>query len=232
MERERMKQLRKIYEAPKPVRKRAFLRKMEQPPLKIGNMLWIQCCYLSKWEWIFSVFLLGGAVVMGNFYREHFFVMVIALLPFLAVVSVSESVRSIIWEMSELEMAARFSLKSIVLARMVLVGVGNIILQLLLALLLGGSLWKTVLYLLLPYLLTTYGSLILVRTISGREGVYACAGLGVLVGMMAEFGILQYRWIYQEQYIGFWLGGVLLVTYLIIREGKRNIREMEEIVWN
>ena len=55
------------------------------------------------------------------------------------------------WGMSELEMSARFSLKSVVLARMVIVGIANIVLEMILALLAGGNLLETVLYLLVPY---------------------------------------------------------------------------------
>ncbi len=226
------KQLKEIYEAPKPAGKRAFFRKAELPPLNIGSMLWMQCFYITKWEWIASAILFGVAVVMGNIYREWVFCTILAMLPFLAVVGVSESVRSITWGMSELEMSARFSLKSVVLARMVIVGIANIVLEMILALLAGGNLLETVLYLLVPYLFTAYGSLILVRTISGKDGIYACAGLGIFVSAMMEFSILQYSWIYQTRYTGIWFAVVCFIMYLIIMEGKQNIRKMEELVWN
>ncbi|MDE6759435.1 MAG: hypothetical protein K2J90_02005 [Lachnospiraceae bacterium] len=232
MDQKMRKQLKEIYEAPKPAGKRAFFRKTELPPLNIGSILWMQCFYITKWEWIASVILLGTAVVIGSFYREWVFRTVLAMLPFLAVVGVSESVRSITWGMSELEMSARFSLKSVVLARMVIVGIANVVLEMILALLAGGNLLETVLYLFVPYLLTAYGSLILVRTISGKDGIYACAGLGVFVSMVTEFSILQYSWIYQTRYAGFWFVVVCFIMYLMIREGKRDIRKMEELVWN
>lgn len=232
MDRKMKEQLKEIYEAPKPSGKRAFFRKIELPPLKIGNILWMQWFYITKWEWIVSAILFGVAVVVGHLYREWVFITVLAMLPFLAVVSVSESVRSITWGMSELEMSARFSLKSVVLARMVIVGTANVVLEMILALLVRGNFLETVLYLFVPYLFTAYGSLILVRTIPGKDGIYACAGLGVLVSMMTEFSIIQYSWIYQTRYEGFWFVVVCFIMYLITKEGKRNIRKMEELVWN
>lgn len=232
MDRKIREQLNKIYEAPKPVRKRAFFRKTELPPLKIRQILWMQCFYITKWEWIVSAVLFAAVVVIGRIYREWMFPAVLAMLPFLAVVSVSESVRSITWGMSELEMSAKVSLKSVVLARMVIVGIANVILEMMLALLAGGNFLETVLYLFAPYLFTTYGSLILVRTISGKDGIYACAGLGALVSITMEFSILQYGWIYQPRYTGIWFAGVCFIMYLMIKEGKRDIRKMEELVWN
>lgn len=227
MDREMKKQLKKLYEAPKPAGKRAFFRRMELPPLNIGNILWMQCSYITKWEWVLSAVLLGGTVMTGIFFEAYMLSVVLVMVPFLAVVSVSESIRSITWGMHELEMSARFSLKSIVLARLTITGMANIILELLVALLAGGNFWETILYLLIPYLLTAYGSLILVRNITGREGIYACAGLGVFVGMIAGFATLRYGWIYQTRYTGFWFIAVCFLACLTFRESKQNIRRME-----
>lgn len=232
MEQKLREQLKEIYEAPKPAGKRAFFRKMELPPLNIRQILWTQFFYITKWEWIVSVILFAAAIVTECFFREWILVTLLAMLPFLAVVSVSESVRSMTWGMSELEMSARVSLKTVVLARMVIVGSANVVLAVILALLAGGGFCKTVLYLFTPYLLTAYGSLILVRTISGKDGIYACAGLGALVSTMMEYSILQYSWIYQSRYTGIWFMAVCFIIYLIVQEGKRNIQKMEELVWN
>ncbi|MCM1179932.1 MAG: hypothetical protein NC347_06730 [Clostridium sp.] len=232
MEQRIKEQLKEIYEAPKPAGKRAFFRKMELPPLNIRRILWMQCFYITKWEWIVSVILFAAAIVAERFFREWILVTLLAMLPFLAVVSVSESVRSMTWGMSELEMSARVSLKTVVLARMVIVGIANVVLAVILALLAGGDFCKTVLYLFTPYLLTAYGSLILVRTISGKDGIYACAGLGALVSTMMEYSILQYNWIYQSRYTGIWFAAVCFIMYLMVQEGKRNIQKMEELVWN
>lgn len=232
MEQKIREQLKEIYEAPKPAGKRAFFRNMELPPLDIRQILWTQFFYITKWEWIVSAILFVSAIVMECFFSEWILVTILAMLPFLAVVSVSESVRSMTWGMSELEMSARVSLKTVVLARMVIVGIANVVLAVILALLAGGDFGKTVLYLFTPYLLTAYGSLILVRTISGKDGIYACAGLGALVSTMMEYSILQYNWIYQSRYTGIWFAAVCFIMYLMVQEGKRNIQKMEELVWN
>lgn len=63
--------------------------------------------------------------------------------------------------MEELELATRFSLKSVLLARLCLVGSLHAVLLLCLTLLCRGtgaaSFGRTVVYLLVPYLLTAYG---------------------------------------------------------------------------
>ncbi|MCM1499531.1 MAG: hypothetical protein NC124_13775 [Clostridium sp.] len=161
------------------------------------------------------------------FFEAYRLSVILVMVPFLAVASVSESNRSVVWEMSELEMAARFSLRSIVLARLTITGIVNVILELLIALLVGENVGETVLYLLLPYLLTAYGSLILIRNIDGREGIYVCAGFGVLVGALAGFSTLRYGWIYRPQYAGVWFAAVIFLLYLTFDQGKRNVQRME-----
>ena len=232
MNRINKEQLKKLYEAPEPTGKRAFFRGLELKPLNTGKILWMQCRYISWWEWILSVFVLGGTVILEFFYGKNVLGILLSVVPLFAVIGVSDSVRSVTWGMSELEMSARFSLKSIVLARMVVAGIVNAVLELLFAFLAGGDFGKNVLYLMVPFLISAYGSLILVRTIPGKDGIYACAGLGAFVSAMMEFSILQYSWIYQTRYTGIWFAVVCLIMYLIIKEGKRNIRKMEELVWN
>lgn len=232
MDRIMKEQLKKLYEAPEPAGKRAFFRSMELQPLSIRNILGMQFFYISKWEWVLSVLLIGGTVILDRLYEQNVLGMLLAMIPFLAVASVSDSVRSVTWGMSELEMSARFSLKSIVLARMVITGIVNIVLELFLAFLAGGDFCENILYLLVPYLVSAYGSLVLVRNIAGRDGVFACIGFGVLVGAAAGFSSLQFTWFYQTKYAGLWLMAVCFLVYLTYRESKRSIQKMEDIVWN
>lgn len=232
MNRINKEQLKKLYEAPEPTGKRAFFRGLELKPLNIGKILWMQCRYISWWEWILSFFVLGGTVILEFFYGKYVLGVILSVVPLFAVIGVSDSVRSVTWGMSELEMSARFSLKSIVLARMVVAGIVNAVLELLFAFLAGGDFGKNVLYLMVPFLISAYGSLILVRKIPGRDGVYACAAFGITVGIAASFSALQLSWLYQAQYTGFWLLAVCFLLCLTFVESKRNIRNLEEIVWN
>lgn len=62
-----------------------------------------------------------------------------ALLPFLVPLAVSEGAKSTLYGMEELETASRFSRKSVLLARLCLIGTFHAVLLLALTLLLGGS---------------------------------------------------------------------------------------------
>ncbi len=227
--------LKKLYQAPEPAGKRAFIRTIGPQPLDLRHMLCTQASYISKWEWILSVIVFGTAVLMSWFFESAAFCVLLAMMPLLAAAGVLESVRSIIYGMDELEKSARFSLKCIVLARMGIVGIENLILTLISALFVQGELLQTMLYLIVPYLITVSGSFFIVRAVSGRgntyehiyESMYACMGSAFAVSCGAAASIRNYSWIYQEQFQIFWAGAAILLLGMTFRESRRIMQFME-----
>lgn len=140
------------------------------------------------WVWVISalVFVLSTAGAAGL--PADAVWVISALMPLLALTVVSESGRSEHYEMAELEMATRFSLRSVVLARLGILGTENLIL---LGLLLPvwssrpeGSVVQTGVCVLLPYLMTAFSGLWVVRRIRGCEAVYICAGIAACIGFL------------------------------------------------
>lgn len=105
------KELKRAFEAPQPVRKKAFLRTLEQPKTSVFAFVLSQLGYIRRWVWLVSalVFILS---MMGAAGLPADTVWIAsALMPLLALTVVSESGRSENYEMAELEMATRFSLR-------------------------------------------------------------------------------------------------------------------------
>ena len=210
-----------IYHAPPPKNKRSFLRRIKPQPMNLAYILYTQVSYISKLEWVVSVCLFVATVFMSCFFEPAVFSVALAWMPFLAVVGVSESMRSVTYGMEELEMAARFSLKSIVLARMGIVGIENMVFVLLCAAFVQGKLLLTMLYLLVPYLATVYASLLITRKSPGREGKYLCVAFSMVVSITACFGLADYAWIYQERYNGVWVLSVMALVGFNYKESRR-----------
>ncbi len=97
--------------------------------------------------------------------------LVSVLLPFAALSTVTELHRSARCRMEELEMASRFSLKTLLLARLTLLGLGNLLLLCALFPLMTGwgqlPLAETGFYLLCPYCLTSLLCLMITRRFRG-----------------------------------------------------------------
>lgn len=110
------------FSPPPPQRKTVFLRTLPQPDLSLGTFLWNQIPYLRKRTWLLSCGVLLPAVWGGSCMNPNVLWITAALLPFVALLAVTEGTRSAVYGMEELELATRFSLKSVLLARLCLVG--------------------------------------------------------------------------------------------------------------
>lgn len=228
MRRSLKNELKYVFEAPEPMHKRAFLRTLEQPKTSVFAFVLSQLGYIRRWVWIVSalVFILSmmGAVGLT---KDTVWV-TSALMPLLALTVVSESGRSEIYEMAELEMATRFSLRSVVLARLGILGVENLFILGLLSV----GIWRqggSTLYgagvptwgvcMLFPYLLTTFAGLTVVRRLRGREAVYICAGIAACISfsvMALRGSIVQYC-----QTGGLWRTAAVLLLMLLIGTARQ-----------
>jgi hypothetical protein len=180
--------------------------------------------------------LLLPAVIGANYISENTLWIVSTFVPILGLLAVAESTRSTIYGMSEFEMSTRFSLKSVVLARMSVLGVLDFIV-LVCAIPLcysvsGFSLLQTGLYLLVPYMLTVNISLWLIRHLQSRETIYVCMSIAVLVSG-ANVGLhFVTDLIYQNSYIVWWLILSLFLLVGMAYEIYLIIKQTEEYTWN
>lgn len=131
-----------------------------------------------------------------------------AITPFLAVALMAEGLRSEICGMAELEMATRFSLKSLILARMAVMGsvhLALLVLNTFIGYRQGGiPLLHAGVYLLVPYLLTNATGLYLARRIRGRECIYGILAVAAVVAALP----LTARILYQEEMFIWWLAAL------------------------
>lgn len=232
MNRKRKQELVSLFEAPMPTRKREFLRNHRQGKVNMHYMLLTQFTYISKWTWVCFSLLLGVSILASFYLDQQTMRMIFALIPFLVMISIVEVMRSNLHGMSELEMACRFSLKSIVLARMSVIGVVTLIILVLMGCFLGGGVWHNLIYMLVPYLLTAYCGLCIVRNVPNREGTYLCGGVTCVISLASFVGTQCFDWIYEMRYFGCWLIVLILFLTLTVHEGYRTIRRTEELVWN
>lgn len=201
-------QLKQLYQAPEPIEREAFLASRPQPSIRHMDFVLVQAAYIHRWVWVLSVAVFGLLVGMTSKWQQDSLWIASAMMPFLALLAVQEQNRSAMYGMTELELSTRFSLKSVVLARMGLLGGFHLALLLcLLPLLVGygqaGILHMGV-YLLVPYLLTTFLSLIWSRKVRGREILYLCLGTALLVSSLQLVG-RGIRSLYDEKTFLWWI---------------------------
>lgn len=230
--------IQKAFAAPEPDQqeKARFLRTLPQPQIGMLRFLLVQASYVRKATWILSGLILLLAIFFARNMRQDALWVVSASIPLLGLLAVTESTRSMTYGMSEFEMSTRFSLKSVVLARMSILGLINFaVIAALTPLCRSGhdfSLIQTGMYLMVPYLLTVNFSLWIARRVNGRETIYGCMCVAVIVSGMHICLHFVSDLIYQEIYTGWW---IVLSVFLLIElahEIHCTIKRTEVYTWN
>ena len=203
-----------LFQAPVPERRDTFLA--GSPPLPISHSAFVLCqaAYIRKRVWALSVAVFAALVGITAGWQRDALCVAAGAMPFFALIAAQEQTRSSVYNMTELEFATRFSVKSIVLARMGLLGSFHLALLLLLLPLLAlyeqMKFWHTGVYLLVPYLMTTFLSMVWSRKVRGREAMYLCLGNAVLVGCLQMVGYGMFEW-YRESFFGYWIAALALL---------------------
>lgn len=236
MKKELKKALQDAFEVPAPKRKQAFFRSIEYPKISYGKFILTQALYIRKRVWALSAALFFMVLICGQLFDKNMLWGASGMMPFLALSVIAENTRSEMYGMAELEMTTRFSLKSIVLARMGILSaahMGVLILTVLFGYR-GGevTVLQTGVYLLVPYLLTDASGLWLVRKVRGREAVYACTGLAVIISTLPILGRYACEMLYEGQLFGWWLTALFILCVIVAREIKKNIAGTEEMTWS
>lgn len=232
MERKLKKELAEYFEAPGHKRKRVFIRQYGLQKMNLFHVVAMQARYISKWVWIFSGIFFGITYVVAQIAEQKYISMILAFVPFLVMLSITESMRSYRYGMEELELSARFSLKSIVLAKMVMLGIGNLVLLSGVMLLLRSEYPINVAYVMTPYFLTAGGGLRIVRNQRGKENTLLCFALATMVCVLQLYLPWQFKMIFAPEYMWVWIFACVIGMLVTVRESYRTIRMTEDLAWN
>lgn len=236
MNRDMKERLKEYFAAPEPERKGHFLNSLPAKPVGLSDFLLFQAAYIPKWVWGLSVLVFAPALVGAGFLKKDMLWCISACMPILALALVAESGRSERWGMAELEMSTRFSRKSILLARLGILGLADLLLFFLLLPLayMNGdrSLLETGIYMLCPYLLTVFLGLWASRRVHGRECAWVCGAiaLGVSLGNTLMYQSIQ--GFYAPTGFRWWAAAFVLLSAGVAGQCYKTIKEKEAPVWN
>ena len=181
--------LAKAFAAPPPRKKQEFVKKMRPVKISAFAILRLQASYIRTVCWILPAMILP-VVLLGLWQNlEGTIHITDAFTPFLAAVGILETWRSYTYRMSELEQATRFSLRTVVYARMLLTGCAGSAMILLSSAVLAShfrvSFLLTAARIMIPYLLTMSLGLRVERTVYGRNNPYCSFVIAVSIAALA-----------------------------------------------
>ncbi|MBO4901004.1 MAG: hypothetical protein J5509_12025 [Lachnospiraceae bacterium] len=175
------------FNAPEPKNKKEFLKTIRPREVSTMKMLVQQASYIRISVWLLAaaiiILAIAGSLAMIDGTEKT----IASLMPFTAAIAVLEMKRSVKYNMIELEMATRYSLRSVVLARLSVIGLVAMIVLLVsapvIAAAFGGEVIYTAMHILIPYLITMIVSLRIERTIAGRQTGYTSLAVAAIVAM-------------------------------------------------
>ena len=225
-----------VYHAPEPIRKRAFLKKYRRRELGRRDLLLTQAGYIRWWVWVASVLLFGGVLWLASWRDSQTVWAAAALTPFLALLIVVENGKSRFYGMEELELSCRMSLRTVALARMMILGLFHFLLLGMLVPMI--AVWGTIglaqagVYLLTPYLLTAALGMELTRRCRGRDGLLACGGAAALVSGLGLLPAFRRPVLYRREYLPLWGVALAVAVIATVVEINLNFNKTEELQWN
>lgn len=225
------------FEAPEPVGKKNFLSRLNAPKSTYRDFFFSQINYIRKRVWCFSAVVALVLVSLALWSNADSMIWIsIALTPFLALLTVTELSRSSVYNMEELELSCRYRLPQIVIARAAILGSSNLLLLLIMGLAVG--IWteypilSAVFYVFAPYLLTCVLSIFILNRMCGNEGIYCCAAIACVVSGSDSVLRVIGQYLFTEQYLWGWGLLCMFSLFLLMKQGNKYIRTMEEYQWN
>lgn len=224
--------LQRAFAAPEPKRKRAFLRTVPRQEANLWTLILSQAAYIRKWVWVVSFLLFGVVVVTAQYLEVKCIWGVSAVMPLGALLIILEFAKSSTYGMAELEMTSRFSLRTVLLARMSMLGAAQLIGLIPVAMVLGVQLFKNGVYMLVPYLLTAVLGLTAVRHLPGREGMYVCVCISAFVCVLCPVSRLYVPELYGAEGAVWWVFATVLLVAVLLKEYGKTMNHLEELTWN
>ena len=182
--------LNKAFEAPEPSGKQAFLKNIRPREVSMPALVWQQVSYIRMPVWIFAILVIAFVITGSLLHLDRIENIMVYIMPFTAAISVLETQRSSRFNMSELEMATRFSLRSVVFARMIVFGILSFIMLCIsvpvICLSFKTNIFITGIRCLIPYFLTMIISLLVERSVIGRKNGYLSLAVASLI-MLVTF---------------------------------------------
>ncbi|GAA0180434.1 hypothetical protein SH2C18_31260 [Clostridium sediminicola] len=233
-------QIKSAFDAPEPIKKTEFLQTVNYPKANRLDFILSQIGYIRKRVWLISCLILIGDLYGLYAYSSDNILKVIwivsSILPFVALVAITEILRSQSFNMCELELSCKHSFADVVLVRLGVLGFFYFVLfSILLISMIGKTDYNIIrlgMYLLTPFLLTCTLSLITINHLHSRETIYICGGVSCFISLLNNLLNIIYNGIFADKYLTFWSITFFILIVAIVKELFEFVKRMEELQWN
>ena len=226
--------LKQSFTPPKPTKTDDFINSISYPKASFNKVLIAQVGFIRKRVWI-SFFI---CLIFAYFYIKHvetpinIITGLSALLPLFSLITITEIFKSTACNMDEMELACKYSLPKIVLMRIGILGAVSFVIIILCVALAEKSnfgVFRNLIYLSVPYLISTNISLAIIARIKSKETIYICTTVS---GAVSVIMLLVNSNLYNLNFTTIWCILFLALIGMMTMNLIRFKNSQEELQWN
>ncbi len=211
-----------------------FIKKHEQRKLRLGEIIKIEFRYMGIKSLIPGAALCLLMMVAAGSGNTAFMLIISWFIPLGALMPMALLSRSEHYHMDEIEAASRFSLKFVRLVRMLIMGAVSMVIVIMCAAVLKKnadiSIAGLLLNIAIPYFMSVWGGLLIVRKWHGRMNILGPAAVCV-IGSMCSIALESVHRAYEAPafIIIILTAAVMAIT---VKECIKFVKESENFSWN
>ncbi len=214
-----------------------FIDSISHPKAMASELFFSQLGFIRKRVWFIFVLSLSFAFFYSNSSEmpADAITVISAMLPFISLCTITEIHRSFAYNMDETELVCKHNLPRLTLIRIGILGTAGFLLLLLLVIIVNKndySIFRNAVYLGVPYLLSSYISLLLTTRYQYKETTYVCA---VVCGIISIFLIVEnqnYRLIYSSDFTLVWVVAFIALSGLLSLRLAKFTKSQKELKWS
>ena len=203
---------------------------LEEVSLPYWQFILSQFHFIRKKVWAAQIFALLACGLALFYLPEGTKTIAIlsAATPLIMLTNVFELSRSYTYRTAEIELSTQYSLKQVMIARLTVLGMVDVLCLTILLILSGIQLpteiYAVILYIVVPFLATCFGCLLILNRVKSKECNYYCVALGLCITVAIGVATVQYPKMYEHAAIGVW-AMVFVVTFIgMLHEVNRMLK--------
>lgn len=207
--------------------RQAYRERLLSRRISFWEFIRMQVHFIGRWVWLAQASLVFGFFILltmhhfGQTDLQHILLLFSAISPMIAFIGFPELLKSYAHEMDEIESCSRFSMRKLMGARMLILGLSDLFcLTVILAI---SSLHSSTIilrflfYLFVPFNLTCCGCLTVLSHVKSRQGGYYCGAICILC-MAVFIGLSLVKKYYEAVTTGIWAAMFIMTLIYIVVE--------------
>ncbi len=222
---------------PSPQRRDTFVNSISMPKAKFSEVFLSQIGFIRKRVWFMFAICTCFAFYNVNTIEigSNIISTVSAILPLFVLCATSEIYKSTSHNMGEMELVCKYNLSKIILMRTGILGTTSFVMLILFICITTNTdygMVRSIIYLTVPFLLSSYLSLLIISRLHLKETVYICAGVCGSVSIFMLLASVNYNFIYDASITYIWVMAFFILSLLLVHCFIRFIKLQEELQWN